>query len=75
MSDTTMLDAQGLLCPLPVLRARKVIKTLPTGSYLEILATDPGSLEDFAAYCKSTGNELVNASESDGIIRFLIRKV
>lgn len=74
MSVTTTLDAQGLLCPLPVLRARKVMKTLPDGGHLEIFATDPGSLEDFSAYCKSTGNVLVEASESDGVIRFLIRK-
>ena len=71
---TTTVDAQGLLCPLPVLRARKSMKALTTGETLEVLATDPGSVTDFAAYCKTTGDELVESSEVDGVFRFLIRK-
>jgi len=71
---TVTIDARGLLCPLPVLRARKSMKTLNIGETLEILATDNGSVVDFAAYCKATGDELVEASEMGGEFRFLIRK-
>jgi tRNA 2-thiouridine synthesizing protein A len=75
MTATATVDAQGLLCPLPVLRARKSMKALNSGEILEILATDPGSVADFAAYCKTTGDELVESSELDGVYRFLIRKI
>ena len=68
------LDAQGLLCPLPVLRARKAMKALQAGELLEVLATDPGAVGDFAAFCSTTGDELVESSEKEGVFRFLIRK-
>lgn len=54
-----VLDAKGLSCPLPILRAKKALKDLPTGGTLEIQATDPGSIKDFEAFCRTTGNELV----------------
>jgi tRNA 2-thiouridine synthesizing protein A len=72
--DSTILDAKGLLCPLPVLKARKALKTMPDGGMLEILATDPGAAKDFAAFCQTTGHHLVESSEAAGIFRFLIRK-
>ena len=74
MMATAIVDAQGMLCPLPVLRARKSMKALNSGETLEVLATDAGSVADFAAYCKTTGDELVESSELDGVFRFLIRK-
>ena len=72
MADQT-LDAKGLNCPLPILKARKALKTVPAGGTLEILATDPGSVADFEAFCRQTGNELVEHSENDDIFRFLIK--
>ena len=54
-----LLDAKGLNCPLPILKAKKMLKDVPTGETLRILATDPGSVADFAAFCRTTGNELV----------------
>ncbi len=60
-----VLDAKGLNCPLPILRAKKALKDLPTGGTLEIMATDPGAVKDFEAFCRSTGNELME-SKTDG---------
>mgnify|MGYP001815960735 CR=1 FL=1 len=74
MADAT-LDAKGLNCPLPILKARKALKDVNEGGTLEILATDPGSVADFEAFCRQTGNELMEHSEDDGIYRFLIKKV
>jgi tRNA 2-thiouridine synthesizing protein A len=74
MADAT-LDAKGLNCPLPILKARKALKDVTDGGILEILATDPGSVADFEAFCRQTGNELLEHSEDDGIYRFLIKKV
>ena len=73
MADQT-LDAKGLNCPLPILKARKALKDVPTAGTLEILATDPGSVADFEAFCRQTGNELMEHSEDEGIYRFLIKK-
>ena len=73
MADQT-LDAKGLNCPLPILKARKALKEVPAGGTLEILATDPGSVADFEAFCRQTGNELLEHSEDDGVYRFLIKK-
>ncbi|MDJ0793356.1 MAG: sulfurtransferase TusA family protein [Woeseiaceae bacterium] len=72
MADHT-LDAKGLNCPLPILKARKALKEVPADGTLEILATDPGSVADFEAFCRQTGNELVEHSEDDGVFRFLIK--
>ena len=74
MADQT-LDAKGLNCPLPILKARKALKDVPDSGTLEILATDPGSVADFEAFCRQTGNELVEHSEDEGVYRFLIKKV
>jgi tRNA 2-thiouridine synthesizing protein A len=73
MADHT-LDAKGLNCPLPILKARKALKDVPAGGTLEILATDPGSVADFEAFCRQTGHELVEQSEDDGTFRFLLKK-
>ncbi len=73
MADHT-LDAKGLNCPLPILKARKALKEVPDGGTLEIIATDPGSVADFEAFCRQTGNELLEHSEENDVYRFLIRK-
>lgn len=71
-----LLDAKGLNCPLPILRAKKALKDLAAGGTLEILATDPGSIPDFQAFCRTTGNELLeHGEEKGGVYRFVIRKV
>ena len=69
------LDARGLKCPLPVLKARKAMKTMATGEVLGVLSTDPSSLQDFPAFCETTGHELLSSGEEgEGRYRFLIRK-
>ena len=69
-----LLDAKGLNCPLPILKTKKMLQTLEAGKVLEVLATDPGSVKDFAAFCRTTGNEIVEQSEGDGVFKFLIKK-
>jgi len=69
-----LLDTKGLTCPLPVLRAKKAIKELAPGQVMKVLATDPGAVADFAAYCKATGNELMASTTEGDVFVFLIRK-
>lgn len=71
---TTSLDATGLKCPLPVLRARKAMKSVAAGELLEVKATDPGAVADFKSFCETTGDELVEWREADGVFLFRIRK-
>ena len=73
MADVT-LDLRGLRCPLPILRAKKALRALPPESALEVLADDPLSPVDFAAYCAASGDALVESVERDGVFRFLIRR-
>ena len=68
------LDATGLNCPLPILRAKKALNGLETGKILHIIATDPGSVKDFEAFAKQTGNELMSSSEEGGKFMFLMKK-
>ncbi len=68
------LDATGLNCPLPILRAKKSLGTLQTGQVLKIIATDPGSVKDFEAFAKQTGNTLLESREDGGKFHFKIRK-
>jgi tRNA 2-thiouridine synthesizing protein A len=69
-----VLDAKGLNCPLPILKAKKAIAELPAGGTLEVLATDPGSVADFQAFCRQTKHQLVEQTEAAGVYRFLIRR-
>jgi tRNA 2-thiouridine synthesizing protein A len=69
-----LLDAKGLNCPLPILKAKKALKEVPAGGTLEVLSTDPGSVADFQAFCRTTGTEYVEQSEEGGVYRFLLRK-
>ena len=73
MADHT-LDAKGLNCPLPILKARKALKGVAAGETLEILSTDPGSVADFEAFCRQTGNQLLESSNDDSVFRFLIKR-
>jgi len=75
MSDfNDELDASGLNCPLPILRAKKAINKLESGQVLRIIATDPGSVKDFEAFCKQTGNELLETGQEGEKFTFLIKK-
>ena len=68
------LDARGLNCPLPILRTKKALTGMGTGQVLRVVATDPGSLKDFLAFAKQTGNELVSHAEEDREFTFFMRK-
>ena len=73
MADQT-LDAKGLNCPLPILKAKKALTAMPAGATLEILATDPGAVKDFAAFCRTTGHELVEQSIDGNVYRFVLKR-
>lgn len=68
------LDARGLNCPLPILRTKKFLQDMGAGQTLRIVATDPGSVKDFQAFAKQTGNELLESAEAGGEYTFLIKK-
>lgn len=68
-----VLDAKGLNCPLPILKAKKAILEVPKDGTLEVLSTDAGSVADFAAFCRTTGNTMVESSEAGGVYKFIIR--
>ncbi len=68
-----VLDTKGLNCPLPVLKTKKAIGQVPSGGILQVLSTDPGSVADFEAFCRQTGNELLESkTDGDGFV-FLIQ--
>ncbi len=73
MADKT-LDAKGANCPIPILKAKKAINEVAVGGTLEVLATDPGSVADFQAFCRTTGNTLEEQSQANGVYRFLIQR-
>ena len=68
------LDLKGLSCPMPIVKTAQAIKELMPGELIEAFATDPGSVPDFTAWCRATGNELVEQSTEADVYRFLIRK-
>ena len=68
------LDASGLNCPLPILRAKKTLNGMDSGQVLHVIATDPGSVKDFDAFAKQTGNELMESKEEGGKFHFLLKK-
>jgi tRNA 2-thiouridine synthesizing protein A len=69
-----LVDARGLSCPMPIVKTAQAIKTIPSGELVEVLATDPGSVKDFAAWSRTTGNELVEQSADGGVYRFVLRR-
>jgi len=72
MADQT-LDAKGLNCPLPILKTKKMIKSMSSGQTLQVMATDPGSIADMTAFCNQTGNELMSQSNEGDVYTFEIK--
>jgi tRNA 2-thiouridine synthesizing protein A len=70
-----IVDARGLSCPMPIVKTATLFRSLEAGNTVEVLATDPGSVKDFAAWTRSTGNELIESTQEGSVYRFLIRKV
>ncbi len=71
---TMSLDLKGLSCPLPIAKTARAIKELAPGQRIEVFATDPGSVPDFNAWSKATGNPLVESGEEGGVFRFVLQK-
>lgn len=71
---TVTVDAKGLSCPMPIVKTAQAVKGLPSGAVIEVLATDAGSVKDFAAWSRSTGNELLSSTVDGPVYRFLIRR-
>jgi len=71
---TRTVDARGLSCPLPIVRTAQAARTLTSGAVIELIATDAGSIKDVAAWCKATGNELIDQSSDGAVYRFVIRR-
>ena len=75
MNATKEIDTRGLNCPLPILKAKKALSELRAGDVLKVLATDPGSVRDFQAFARQTGNELIEQSNDDGdFVHYLRRR-
>lgn len=68
------VDARGLSCPMPIVKTAQLIRTVAAGQLIEVLATDPGSLKDFAAWTRSTGNQIVEQTTDAGVYHFVIRR-
>lgn len=78
MSDTTpdiVLDTKGLNCPLPILKAKKALKGMDDGQFLELASTDPGAVKDFEAFCRATGNKLIKHWMDGDVYMFLMERV
>jgi tRNA 2-thiouridine synthesizing protein A len=70
---TQTIDARGLSCPMPIVKTAQAVKSLPSGAVVELLATDAGSIKDVAAWCRTTGNELIEQTADGAVYRFVIR--
>ena len=70
----TVLDTKGLACPLPILKAKRALREVAPGGVLQVLATDPGALKDFEAFCRTTGTQLLDWSEAGGVWTINLRK-
>jgi len=68
------LDATGLNCPLPILRCKKAMNGMEAGEVIKVIATDPGAVKDFEAYCNQTGHELLSSDDEGGKFTFMIKK-
>jgi tRNA 2-thiouridine synthesizing protein A len=71
---TRMVDARGLSCPMPIVKTAQAVKPLSSGAVVELLATDVGSIKDVAAWCRITGNELIEQTSDGAVYRFVIRR-
>ena len=74
MNIDVEIDASGLNCPLPILRAKKALSGMASGQILRVVATDPGANRDFIAFARQTGNDLLEVNQLEGAMSFLIRK-
>ena len=74
LKEDRLLDARGLLCPMPVVKTAREMKTLESGQVLKVLATDRGAIADFPAWSEDTGNPLLDWREEDGSLVFWFRK-
>jgi tRNA 2-thiouridine synthesizing protein A len=72
MADEILIDARGLLCPLPVLRLAKAFRAAPEGAVLRLLATDPASVQDVEAYCQEAGKRLLGWGKKEGVFEFRV---
>ncbi|MCG6894935.1 MAG: sulfurtransferase TusA family protein [Desulfobacteraceae bacterium] len=72
---TKTMDLKGLPCPMPVVKVSKGIKDVEIGEVVEAISTDPGSLADFPAWARTSGNEIVKTEQADGEIRFFIKRI
>ncbi len=69
------VDARGLVCPLPILRAKKALATMSSGEVLQVMTTDRGAVRDFQAFCRQTGNDLISQVEgADHLVHYLRRR-
>ena len=71
---TQTIDARGLSCPMPIVKTAQAVRAIPSGAVVELVATDPGSIKDIAAWCRTTGNELVEQTSDGAVYRFVIRR-
>ena len=71
---TLTVDARGLSCPMPIVKTAQAVRNIPSGAAIELLATDAGSIKDVAAWCKATGNELIEQTSDGTVYRFVIRR-
>ena len=71
---TQTIDARGLSCPMPIVKTAQAVRAIPSGAVVELVATDPGSIKDIAAWCRATGNELVGQTSDGAVYRFVIRR-
>jgi TusA-related sulfurtransferase len=74
METTRELDARGLNCPLPILKAKKALAEMTSGQLLRVVSTDPGSVRDFQAFARQTGNELVEQTSTASEYAHLLRR-
>ncbi len=74
MSEVQQLDARGLACPLPLLKAKQALNKLNSGECLRVLATDAGSVRDFKSFTDLSGHSLLESTEQDGYYLYLLRK-
>jgi tRNA 2-thiouridine synthesizing protein A len=69
-----VMDLKGLACPMPVVKVSKGIKEVEIGQVIEAVTTDPGSMADFPAWAKTTGNEILKTEQKEGVIKFYIKR-
>lgn len=72
--EETLLDTKGLTCPMPLLKAKQALNALAPAALLRVVATDPGSVRDFAVFSRQSGHELLESNEQDGVFSFLLKK-